>query len=632
LRAAPRSVAWSLISPPRDPCFTIKSIRGAPKGGLWAVSEKRGNSTLCGGMVGRKGDTPDPPPGDNAPRILTGSRTRMPPIGRRQVAPGKVKRRQVMKRKGISVPGPSLLNQVSICGSSPANEVLKRHSEILRREYLSLVASSYRAAAVLDMEGTVIRCNELFGRVLGLEEGGAKGKNFFDFLEGEERARLNNSFRELCQRAGYSLLASFRLLSGADLAFNAAALLRNMADHPEVGGIVLEILDISGCARAKRTLDEINRLFCKLGPDSGKNFGTIACAVRELFEADSCCYFRWERDRLQAYPSPGTPLGENLAGPGERFLALRLLRRRAEEPLHLTDLSAREELLEDPVARALGARTFYGQPVMHAGKTSGALCLYHKTPRLYTRDEKDSLNLLARFISLEEAHLQHEMSLRDLIDVVSHELRHPISIIIGYAHTLKSHRDRLDQHILEEILERIENGAKRLEHTVSEILEVSKMEKGMLVMRKEETDLLSVLERAVEEMRAKGVKNPLYVKADQGLPPVSADPEKILKVLIILLDNAAKYSPESSPVEIHAQVHADEVVVSVMDRGPGIPVEDRLLVFEKFYQVEEAMHHSLPGIGLGLYLAREIVQAHGGRIWCTDRKGGGSVFRFTLPI
>ncbi|MCL6623385.1 MAG: GAF domain-containing protein [Fimbriimonadales bacterium] len=438
-----------------------------------------------------------------------------------------------MKGKGISVPGPSLRNQVSFCGSSPANEALKRHTEILRREYLSLVESSYRAAAVLDVEGTVVRCNELFDRVLGLEEGGAKGKNFFHFLDGEEGARLNASFRELCQRAGYSLLASFRLLCGADLAFNAAALLRNMADHPEIGGIVLEILDISGCARAKRTLDEINRLFCRLGPDSVENFGTIASAVRGLFEADSCCYFRWEKDRLQVYPSPGALLGENLVDPSGRFLAMQLLRRGADEPLYIADLTAREELLEDPVARAMGARTFYGQPVMHAGKTSGALCLYHKTPRLYTRDEKDSLNLLARFISLEEAHRQHEMSLRDLIDVVSHELRHPISIIIGYAHTLKSHRERLDQRTLEEILERIENGAKRLEHTVSEILEVSKLEKGMLVMRKEETDLRAILERAMEEMRAKGVKNPLYVKADDVLPPVSADPKKILKVLII---------------------------------------------------------------------------------------------------
>lgn len=530
------------------------------------------------------------------------------------------------------MPGPSLLKQVSICGSSPVTEALKRHSEILRREYLSLAESSYRPAAVLDAEGTVVRCNELFARVLGLEEGGAAGKNFFHFLDEEERDSFNASFRELCQRAGYSLLASFRLLCGADLAFNAAALLRNMADHPEIGGIVLEILDISGCARAKRTLDEINRLFCRLGPDPGENFGTIACAVRELFEADSCCYFRWEKDRFQVYPSPGIPLGDARVGAGGRFLALRLLRRGAEEPLYIAGLSAREELLQDPVARTLGARTFYGQPVTHAGKTSGALCLYHKNLRLYTRDEKDSLNLLARFISLEEAHRQHEMSLRDLIDVVSHELRHPISIIIGYAHTLKSHRDRLDQSTLEEILERIENGAKRLEHTVSEILEVSKLEKGMSAVRKEEVDLPSVLERAVEEMRAKGVKNPLYVKADKGLPPVSADREKIFKVLIILLDNAAKYSPEGSPIEVHAQVHADEVVVSVMDRGPGIPVEDRLLVFEKFYQVEEAMHHSLPGIGLGLYLAREIVQVHEGRIWCTERKGGGSVFRFALPI
>ncbi len=524
------------------------------------------------------------------------------------------------------------MNHVSICESSPANAAFKRHAEILKREYLSMTRASYRPAAVLDPEGTVVRCNDFFGRILGLEEGSVAGDNFFDFLSGEEKDALYPLFRELCGRAGYSLLFSFRLQCGTELAFNTSALFRNMTDHPEIGGIVMEILDISGCAKAKTTLDEINRLFCRLGPDPKKNFETIVSSVRELFDADSCCYFHREKERLHFYPSPGTPPGEYRDGDLGSFLALRILMRQAEEPLYITDLSSCPEYPPDPVALSLGARTFYGQPVMHAGKAIGALCLYHKNPRIYTRDEKESLNLVARFISLEEAHRQKELSLRDLIDVVSHELRHPISIILGYANTLKSHRDRLDQETVDEILTRIENGAKRLEHTTMEILEVSKLEKGMLCVRKESADLLTLMERAVEEMKAKGVANPLYVHAREGLPPVPADPEKILKVLIILLDNAAKYSPDGSPIELSAEVGADEALVSVMDRGPGIPLDDRLLVFEKFYQVEEVMHHSLPGIGLGLYLAREIIQAHGGRIWCTERKGGGSIFRFALPL
>lgn len=533
-----------------------------------------------------------------------------------------------MKGESFFIPAPFILNLMSTTGTGLGNADLKRHSESLRREYLSLAYESYRPAAVLDKEGEIIRCNEIFNRMLG--QGGVR--NIFDMMDEETRPRIYHSFQELCKKPGYSSLTSFRLICGADMAFNAAALFRNMVDHPEIDGIVLEILDISGCAQAKKTLDEINRLFCRLGPEPKENFSIIVSTVEKLFEADSCCYFHRERGHLRLYPSPGTPSGLYRDSDQGRYLALRILERQAEEPLYILDLSSHAERLPDPVADSLGARTFYGQPVMHGGKAAGALCLYHKRHRVYTRDEKDSLSLLARFISLEEAHQQQELSLRDLIDVVSHELRHPISIILGYAHTLKKHYERLDHKMMEEILLRIEHGAKRLEHTTMEILEVSKLEKGMLSLRKENVDLLPILERAVQEMKAKGVTNPLYIHAREEFPPVSVDPEKILKVLIILLDNAAKYSPEGSPIEISAEVGADEALLSIMDRGPGIPLDDRLLVFEKFYQVEEVMHHSLPGTGLGLYLAREIIQAHGGRIWCTDREGGGSIFRFAIPL
>ena len=113
---------------------------------------------------------------------------------------------------------------------------------------------------------------------------------------------------------------------------------------------------------------------------------------------------------------------------------------------------------------------------------------------------------------------------------------------------------------------------------------------------------------------------------------MEADPERIARVLVILIDNAVNHSPRGSPVEVEANpVDEKGVTVAVMDRGWGVPEDERERIFKRFYQVEEAVRHSNPGIGLGFYIAREIVEAHGGKIWCEPHEGGGSIFRFTLP-
>jgi two-component system sensor histidine kinase KdpD len=109
------------------------------------------------------------------------------------------------------------------------------------------------------------------------------------------------------------------------------------------------------------------------------------------------------------------------------------------------------------------------------------------------------------------------------------------------------------------------------------------------------------------------------------------DRVRLIAVLDQLLENADKYSPEAVPVLVTLESGPDGPLVSVLDRGPGIPEPDRERVFGRFYQVEDALHHTKPGMGLGLYIARRIVDAHGGRIWCEPRAGGGSAFRFSIP-
>lgn|GEM_PF-1588269 len=114
-----------------------------------------------------------------------------------------------------------------------------------------------------------------------------------------------------------------------------------------------------------------------------------------------------------------------------------------------------------------------------------------------------------------------------------------------------------------------------------------------------------------------------------GLGEVEVDPEQLVQLLTILLENAVNFSPDDSAVDVTAGSLENTFAVSVRDRGPGVPEGD--LIFERFYQVDDVLHHSTPGVGLGLYIAREVVDAHGGSIECVPCDSGAE-FRFTIPM
>jgi len=135
----------------------------------------------------------------------------------------------------------------------------------------------------------------------------------------------------------------------------------------------------------------------------------------------------------------------------------------------------------------------------------------------------------------------------------------------------------------------------------------------------------------VKEMKDKGCPQALSVELRGELAPRAVDAEKLVRVLVILLDNASAHSPAGCEIEVTAEERDGEALVAVSDHGEGVPEKARELIFGRFYQVEDALHHTTRGMGLGLYIAKEIVEAHGGRIWHEHNDGGGSVFRFTVP-
>ncbi len=231
----------------------------------------------------------------------------------------------------------------------------------------------------------------------------------------------------------------------------------------------------------------------------------------------------------------------------------------------------------------------------------------------------------------EEALRENQEDLRDLIDIAAHELRHPATVFKGYAHILMEQWDLLDETIIREALKSIDEAANRLVHLVVQLLDTSRIERGDVSLFYSDVNPRGLVTRAVEETRARGYENELLVSFPQDDILVRADPDRIKDVIAILLDNAVSYSPDDTPVEVCYRYSGEDIVFEIADRGPGIPEEHRDKIFDRFYQLEDPLHHSTPGIGLGLYIARTIANSHGGWIRMDTRDGGGSVFSFGIP-
>jgi len=217
-----------------------------------------------------------------------------------------------------------------------------------------------------------------------------------------------------------------------------------------------------------------------------------------------------------------------------------------------------------------------------------------------------------------------------LLDSVTHEFRTPLTAIKVSVTTLLG-PDPVGSDARQELLTVINEETDRLNRLVGEAAEMAQLDAQQVELRRESHAVRDIVEAAVERSRQALAGREVKLQIPETVPPVQVDLERIAEVLVQLLENASKYSPPEAPITITAEPTGRMVNISVADQGPGIDDMEQALIFEKFYRGRD-QRYRVQGTGMGLAIAKAIVEAHGGTIGVTSQLGSGSVFHFTVPI
>jgi two-component system, OmpR family, sensor histidine kinase KdpD len=217
-----------------------------------------------------------------------------------------------------------------------------------------------------------------------------------------------------------------------------------------------------------------------------------------------------------------------------------------------------------------------------------------------------------------------------LLDSVAHELRTPLTSITAAITSLRSN-PLLDAEQSAEMMQVIEEEAARLDRLVGQAMEMAELDAHEITLDLRMHSIREAVDLALEAVQPQLRTHPVDLRLPDSLPPVIMDLERIAKVLQHLLENAAKYSAEASPIFISAEVVGGQLVTSVADRGVGIDDLERMMIFDKFYR-GQGQRYRVQGTGMGLAIAKAIVEAHGGSIDVTSQPAQGSVFSFRLPL
>jgi signal transduction histidine kinase len=276
-------------------------------------------------------------------------------------------------------------------------------------------------------------------------------------------------------------------------------------------------------------------------------------------------------------------------------------------------------------------RSILGVPLKLRGEVIGAVEVLNKRDDApFTEDDVKALTILAgqSAIAIENARLFEQ---RDYLSDIAHELRAPLTAIAGYSQMLLD--EPSDEEMMRDFVQIIHDEARRMGDLVNNFLDLARMESGRAELVKGATNIRDIVEQVVTMMQPTAQQRAIAIETDVSpdVPIIQADNNRLKQVMLNLVSNAIKYNKDGGQVLISAQVEDGHLRVAVRDTGVGIAPEDLERIGEKFFRVRGASEESL-GTGLGLAIARQIAEAHSGRLEIQSIYGEGSTFSFTVPL
>jgi signal transduction histidine kinase len=219
---------------------------------------------------------------------------------------------------------------------------------------------------------------------------------------------------------------------------------------------------------------------------------------------------------------------------------------------------------------------------------------------------------------------------KDFVSIVSHELRTPLTTILGFASTLADGADKLAPGVLKESAQRIFESGRNLQLLINDLLDLSELQRRVSQIELGPVELQHVVSKAIFEVGER--THPIRVEIPEDLPPALADEGRVFQIVQQLISNAKRFSDEGASIEVAARSEGDEIVLTVADRGRGIPSDMLADVFDPFFQVEDAQTRAIGGLGIGLYLVREICEAMGASVDVESEVGKSSTFTVRFPV
>lgn len=374
----------------------------------------------------------------------------------------------------------------------------------------------------------------------------------------------------------------------------------------------------------------------------------LEVAARSIHDVDTVMVLLRQGDRLVLAGSVGVKEDPDFSlRVGQGFAGTIAVTR---QPLELQEAGV-SPLVLSPALRSMKLRALYGLPLIERDEVLGVVHVGSLTANEFSEADKILFRTLAsrmaaliyqsraqeerrELISQERAAratAEQAVAVRDeVLSIVSHDLRSPLSTIVFAASTMRTKPPK-DAAAAATLADRILRSADRMTRLVGDLVDLSAVRSGRLSIVKRPESVIDILREAIDAHLPAAAEKQIHLSADpeQNLPQVDVDRSRVLQVISNLMSNALKVVPSGGKIELKARGVESRVVFSVIDSGPGINQEDLARIFEKYFRGKDPQYK---GTGLGLTIARGIVDAHGGHIWAESEPGKGTAFHFTLPL